>query len=100
MFAVPGLRLDKGNALLGAECVEATRKGPGHLAQMFVVERQIVAAQPSPPSTNATSSLPEREKRIEYNAIDAVVSRLQEPSVVFGECVRRGHAHGPLAGLE
>src|SRR6516164_899135 len=95
MLAIASLRFDTGNALLGAERVQASRKGPGYVAQMFVVESQIVAMQPSPPGSNATSSLAERKKCVEHNAIDAVVSRLQKPSVVLGECVGRGHAQGP-----
>jgi hypothetical protein len=31
------VRLDERNALLGAECMEAARKRPSHLAQMLIV---------------------------------------------------------------
>src|SRR6516225_8954092 len=97
MLAIAGLRLDKGNVLLGAECVEATRKGPSHVAQMFVVESEIIAMQPSPPGTKASPGLPEWKKRMEYDAIDAVVGPLQQLGVVLGKRVGRGHATAPCS---
>ena len=38
MLAVARLRLNEGNALLGTESMEATRKGASHFSKMPVVE--------------------------------------------------------------
>ena len=38
MLAVARLRLNEGNALLGTESMEATRKGASHFSKMLVVE--------------------------------------------------------------
>src|SRR5215813_11771137 len=37
MLTITGVRLSEGNALLGAECMEAARKRPSHPAQMLIV---------------------------------------------------------------
>ena len=96
VLAVAGLRLDEGYALLGAECMEATRKGASHFSKILVVETQIIAAQQSSPGANSARGLADWKEGVEYDAIDAVVGPLQQIGIVLGKCVGRAHGHCPL----
>ena len=97
VLALAGLRLDEGDALLDAECMEATRKGASHVSKMPVVETQIIAVQISPPGANAARCLADWKEGVEYDAIDAVVAPLQQIGVVLEERIGRAHGHCLLA---
>src|SRR4249919_118700 len=95
VLAVACLRLDDGNTLLGAERMEAARKGPRHFAQMFIVEIRIVAIQTSPPRAHAASRLSQWIESVQHNTVHAVVGPLQQLGVVLRKLIGRDHTKAP-----
>jgi len=96
MLALAVARLDDRNPLLGAEGMQAAGECPRHLPQMLVIELRVIPVELSPPTTHPAAGLPKREKRIEDDAVHAIVDPLQQLGVVLREVIGRFHAR-PLA---
>jgi hypothetical protein len=91
VLALIGRAMDQGDVVFLGPGMNPAAETPGHLHQVVRIQGCIRSGQCSPPGTESPTLLAEGKVAIEYDAIDAILTALEEFLVIRRQVIGLFH---------